>query len=191
MSKESIFGIYGKPSRAATSIRKALKGKMPEKYKFTYPKVPYPDDDETLRELNELVELSKTERVQHIAFIEMADENLLDCFTFFLEENDLEYTPDMGKSIGKILAESSILIIKLKYWYNRPRPYQVAEIADIDFEPLDSETAKTPSYPSGHVVQSKLIAEFLSEAVRRKWAGHQIGKSVFIRPSKSMSQIGG
>jgi len=163
VSKESIFGIYGKPSRAATSIRKALKGKMPEKYKFTYPKVPYPDDDETLRELNELVELSKTERVQHIAFIEMADENLLDCFTFFLEENDLEYTPDMGKSIGKILAESSILIIKLKYWYNRPRPYQVAEIADIDFEPLDSETAKTPSYPSGHVVQSKLIAEFLSE----------------------------
>ena len=35
------------------------------------------------------------------------------------------------------------------------------------------------------------IAEFLSEAVGRKWAGHQIGKSVFIRPSKSMSQIGG
>jgi cyclic pyranopterin phosphate synthase len=35
------------------------------------------------------------------------------------------------------------------------------------------------------------IAAFLSEAVGRKWAGHQIGKSVFIRPSKSMSQIGG
>ncbi|MEC8975065.1 MAG: GTP 3',8-cyclase MoaA [Actinomycetota bacterium] len=35
------------------------------------------------------------------------------------------------------------------------------------------------------------IAELFSRAVGKKWAGHQIGKSVFIRPSKSMSQIGG
>ena len=35
------------------------------------------------------------------------------------------------------------------------------------------------------------IVELFSHAVKQKWAGHQIGKSVFIRPSKSMSQIGG
>ena len=35
------------------------------------------------------------------------------------------------------------------------------------------------------------IIELFSRAVKQKWAGHQIGKSVFIRPSKSMSQIGG
>ena len=35
------------------------------------------------------------------------------------------------------------------------------------------------------------IIELFSHAVKQKWAGHQIGKSVFIRPSKSMSQIGG
>ena len=28
-------------------------------------------------------------------------------------------------------------------------------------------------------------------AVHAKWAGHQINQPVFIRPSKSMSQIGG
>ena len=35
------------------------------------------------------------------------------------------------------------------------------------------------------------IIELFSHAVKQKWAGHQIGRSVFIRPSKSMSQIGG
>ncbi len=40
-------------------------------------------------------------------------------------------------------------------------------------------------------VGDEKIVELFSRAVKRKWAGHQIGKSVFIRPSKSMSQIGG
>ena len=35
------------------------------------------------------------------------------------------------------------------------------------------------------------IADLFLSGVQEKWAGHQIGKSVFIRPSKSMSQIGG
>ncbi len=35
------------------------------------------------------------------------------------------------------------------------------------------------------------IAEVLRGAVRDKWAGHQIGQVTFIRPRKSMSQIGG
>ncbi len=35
------------------------------------------------------------------------------------------------------------------------------------------------------------IAEVLRGAVRDKWAGHQIGQVHFIRPKRSMSQIGG
>ncbi|MGD9751352.1 MAG: GTP 3',8-cyclase MoaA [Acidimicrobiia bacterium] len=35
------------------------------------------------------------------------------------------------------------------------------------------------------------LADVLAEAVRGKWAGHQINQVHFIRPSKSMSQIGG
>ena len=35
------------------------------------------------------------------------------------------------------------------------------------------------------------ISDLFVNGVKEKWAGHQIGKSVFIRPSKSMSQIGG
>ena len=35
------------------------------------------------------------------------------------------------------------------------------------------------------------VAQVLSGAVQAKWAGHQVGKAHFIRPKKSMSQIGG
>ena len=40
-------------------------------------------------------------------------------------------------------------------------------------------------------VDDEELVRLFSDAVKDKWAGHQIGKSVFIRPSKSMSQIGG
>ncbi len=35
------------------------------------------------------------------------------------------------------------------------------------------------------------LASVMTSAVSRKWAGHQIGQVHFIRPSRSMSQIGG
>ena len=35
------------------------------------------------------------------------------------------------------------------------------------------------------------LAEVIEQAVAMKWAGHGIGKVDFIRPARSMSQIGG
>jgi cyclic pyranopterin phosphate synthase len=35
------------------------------------------------------------------------------------------------------------------------------------------------------------IAAVLTDAVSRKWAGHRIGRDDFVRPARSMSQIGG
>ena len=40
-------------------------------------------------------------------------------------------------------------------------------------------------------VGDEKIIELFSHAVKQKWAGHQIGKSVFIRPSNSTPQTGG
>ncbi len=39
--------------------------------------------------------------------------------------------------------------------------------------------------------EDKEIAEALKEVVQSKWAGHGIGTVNFIRPARSMSQIGG
>ena len=65
--------------------------------------------------------------------------------------------------IKKIEHESVKYIMTLKYEYNRPRPYQIAEFYDIDLNGTEVDSMKTPSYPSGHAIQGYLIADILSK----------------------------
>ena len=65
--------------------------------------------------------------------------------------------------IKKIEHESVKYIMTLKYEYNRPRPYQVAEFYDINLNGTEVDSMKTPSYPSGHAIQGYLIADILSK----------------------------
>ena len=53
------------------------------------------------------------------------------------------------------------LIVKLKYHYQRVRPYQLSHILSMRLYPFESQTTMTPSYPSGHSIQSKLYADVL------------------------------
>ena len=80
-------------------------------------------------------------------------------FKAYLKDFDLPYP----KEVDTILEDSRGIILRLKYHYNRPRPAQVAKAYALKFheEPLDS--ASTPSYPSGHAVQGRLVARFLSK----------------------------
>ena len=68
--------------------------------------------------------------------------------------------PFEQEEIDKLISESAIVIRSLKNRFNRPRPTQLAPYFGIQFEPLKSTTAKSPSYPSGHSAQARLLAEF-------------------------------
>jgi acid phosphatase (class A) len=61
--------------------------------------------------------------------------------------------------ITQLLDESAVIIRGLKNKYNRPRPSQLAPYYAVELDILPSTTAKTPSYPSGHTTQARLIAE--------------------------------
>ena len=63
------------------------------------------------------------------------------------------------KYINQVLDESTIFIKSLKNKFNRPRPVQLGPYFGITLKLSKSRTAKTPSYPSGHTTQSRLIAE--------------------------------
>jgi len=65
------------------------------------------------------------------------------------------------ETIDNLVKDSRGIVHILKYYYNRPRPKQVAKALGLKFhsEPLKSGT--TPSYPSGHSAQSRLIARYL------------------------------
>ena len=58
---------------------------------------------------------------------------------------------------------------------------------------LDSDNPLTEVGDSKTFSESKRrdIAEEIKRAVGTKWAGHNIGNVTFVRPRRSMSQIGG
>jgi hypothetical protein len=64
--------------------------------------------------------------------------------------------------IDDLLEEATDIIIKLKYKYNRPRPYQLAPMLGISLRFDIKDSAKSPSFPSGHALQGKLAANVLS-----------------------------
>ena len=78
----------------------------------------------------------------------------------YLDLFGLKYDP---KYIQQVIEESTIIITQHKNLFNRPRPYQVAPYFGVDLSVLDSKTNKTPSYPSGHTTQARLIAEIYGE----------------------------
>jgi len=80
-------------------------------------------------------------------------------FKAYLEGIGLKYPKE---EVESLLDDTRGILYKLKYFYNRPRPAQVAKALGLRFhtEPLD--TANTPSYPSGHSTQGRLIGKFLA-----------------------------
>jgi hypothetical protein len=71
--------------------------------------------------------------------------------------------------VDKLLDETLPLLIKLKFYFQRPRPYQLAEHYKLKLFPFDSKSADSPSYPSGHALQSKLICHVLGNHFPEKF----------------------
>ena len=79
----------------------------------------------------------------------------------------LEFFDSVGEKYPKqevdvLMNDTKPMIYQLKYHYNRPRPYQVAKALDLKFYNQPLETAKTPSYPSGHSIQGVLVGKYLA-----------------------------
>jgi len=112
-------------------------------------------------------------------------DNINKVFKEYCNDNNLDYDETYYK---KILKESTKTILFLKYYYNRPRPYQLAEFYENDeFEIHNLASAKTPSYPSGHTTQGHLMAELLG----KKYPEHYddfIDLAKFISSSRLMAR---
>ena len=93
------------------------------------------------------------------------DTGFMDLLFKYAQENDLTYDK---KEINQYVEDLGHLVLRLKKFYNRPRPFQVSPYHDIDVRYNKSiqsgrGTAHTPSYPSGHTAQALLGAEMLAK----------------------------
>lgn len=113
---------------------------------------------------------TKNELLRMSADINMMDdddqEDIVEKYDEFFDEFEKACTKNNlifpEKYLTELMDESVEIITKIKWKYNRPRPYQLAPVLQIPLRVDMKETAKSPSFPSGHALQSKLVANVLS-----------------------------
>ena len=115
-----------------------------------------PDNDSkiTLDELNYLSNLKSN--VDEVKDGDKVKKN----FISLIKKNNV---PISEEYVKKVIKESTKFIMEMKYHYNRPRPYQIAEVYGIDLNGTELDSMRTPSYPSGHAIQGYLVAKLLSK----------------------------
>ena len=99
-----------------------------------------------------------------------------------MDEHDLEYDED---TLTHIEQNCRPIIKHFKNFYNRPRPYQVAEKLGLELNKFETDTSKTPAYPSGHATQATLVGEYYSKMYPQHSWNHEWCKDMWIRKSRS------
>ena len=119
------------------------------------PRVIPPENDSslTLKEIKYLAEIKPNEDVAE------KGDDVLENFMDLIEKHEVNVSREF---IDRIIKESAKFIMGLKYKFNRPRPFQIAEFYHIDLNGTQLDSMKTPSFPSGHAVQGYLIGEYLA-----------------------------
>jgi hypothetical protein len=145
---------------------------------------------QTYQELRYLADLP-----EDVDFVEKHDD-VPDVFKEVCQEHGLEFPEDLVKELAK-----SCVLHELKYHYNRPRPFQLAEYYNIKLGEHVMESMKTPSYPSGHSAQGFLIGKILQlklpintdaflEAGKRISYSRNIGRAHYPSDSRLGEDIG-
>ena len=75
--------------------------------------------------------------------------------------------------LDSLFSELLPLVYKLKYHFNRPRPYQLAAAYKLTFFPYGSATAASPSYPSGAALVSAVVCDVLGNLNPKSYAGYK------------------
>lgn len=87
------------------------------------------------------------------------DEGIIKKFKRLCKKMELEFDK---KYFKELKSESKDFILKEKYRWNIPRPYQSAKTLDIPFKEFVEELEPdSPSYPSAHSFYGHIIAEVL------------------------------
>ena len=122
-------------------------------------------------------------------------DNIEKTFKSIADNNDIIDYP--SKLIKDLINKSAPIIIKLKNYFDRPRPKVVAKKMGIKMKDFEMNSMKTPSYPSGHSAQGILIGMVLSKiypehASKFTKAGENISDSRNIAKAhyKSDSKMG-
>jgi len=116
---------------------------------------------ETLQELKHMInDIENVDPTETKKKVEKYDEDILWKFEKYCKKHDLDFNKEWFE---QLIEEAGLIIIKLKYKYNRPRPFQLAPKLGLQLASTEAKTASSPSFPSGHSAESHLVADVLSK----------------------------
>lgn len=75
----------------------------------------------------------------------------------YMSDHDIEYKVE---DIKKITNSSRHIGRKFKNEYMRPRPEQLSEALGMKMDSMHSDTVDSPSYPSNHALQARVVAQY-------------------------------
>ena len=123
------------------------------------PEPPRNSSPEAKSELSTIKELGSNRTQKDINSIKEHDMAATYAIRDYLEENDLLYDTE---DITKIVETGAGISRFYKNKFQRIRPWQLAKELGMEINHMDfpSDSMQTPSYPSGHSLQSRLVAEY-------------------------------
>jgi hypothetical protein len=153
---------YGNPSRnylPYLKIESYLDSLLGELASYPFPNN---NGQDVINEINQLINYTNTLSSDEVLQkrYKLYDSDFENYFINVLSNVGID-RQEISNTIKEIHDDIVPLLVKLKYHYQRVRPYQLSHILSMRLYPFESTTANTPSYPSGHSVQSKLYAEVL------------------------------
>ena len=121
-----------------------------------------PPSNSSLQTVNEIKYLISLGQLIHKQTddIVMHDTSIMKEFKLYADEYGLEIDFDRIKDLRR---QTEPIILSLKRHYNRPRQIAVAKELGLPLETFPLKTAGSPSYPSGHATQGRLVSLLVAD----------------------------
>jgi len=136
-----------------------------------FKKKSYPNTEKSKAEIESIIEIqkyamSKPNWNEHYDFCKRIDKNLFNVISNYISKIGIDIPSDELKSFNN---KFDSIIVCLKNYYNRPRPYQLAYYTEQKLNNFNTISGHSPAYPSGHSFQGwitclSLIRKYPSKA---------------------------
>lgn len=164
--------IYGNPNAVQHLILQEetyLDGLLPDIINHQPPTAEYQIKDE-IAELQRKVAVTMQNEVAEQRY-DIWDKGFIQYIKYNLvAKEEAELIKTISETVDGIVKDSLPLLMKVKFYFNRPRPYQMAAYYGMALYPYPSASSDSPSYISGHAFQSKLICEVLGNHYPERYA---------------------
>lgn len=141
-------------------LEKPMSNLIDFNWKNILPKPPANTSQETKQELLLISKETLRRSKQDIELIHSIDLDLDSPFIKLLNKYRLFYPQRYIDLFYDIVHP---VLINTKNYWNRPRPNQLAKLYNINIDLIVTDSIHTASYPSGHTVYSKLVANILKD----------------------------